>query len=162
VAGTAALVWAAKPSLTSTQVASIIEQTATRPSGAGWNPSVGWGILNAKAAVESAAGRTAVDAVVLSKLAVSRPRLAGTRLQARVYARWNDGGRIVVGALPMCRISVGGTPVKAISFMSDGVVTCSFTLPRGSAGATVKGTIQVSAPGARPATASFRLAVRKR
>jgi hypothetical protein len=93
---------------------------------------------------------------------VSRPRLAGARLQARVYARWNDGGRIVVGALPACRISVRGTPVKAVSFMSGGVVRCSFTLPRGAAGATVKGEIQVSAPGARGATAGFRFAVRKR
>ena len=162
VAGTAALVWAARPSLTSTQVASIIEQTATRPAGSGWNPSAGWGILNAKAAVESAAGRVVADAVVLSKLAVSRPRQAGTRVQARVYARWNDGGKVVIGALPMCRIAVRGRPLRAVSFMNDGVVRCSFTLPQVSAGAPVKGTITVSAPGGKAATASFRFAVRKR
>jgi hypothetical protein len=46
--------------------------------------------------------------------------------------------------------------------MSDGVVRCSFTLPDGSAGASVRGTIDVSAPGARGATASFRFAVRRR
>jgi subtilisin family serine protease len=59
VAGTAALVWSVDPSLTSTQVASILEQTATRLGGAGWSPSTGWGILNARAAVVAARSRRA-------------------------------------------------------------------------------------------------------
>jgi subtilisin family serine protease len=161
VAGTAALVWSLKPSLTSTQVASILEQTATRPDGAGWNPTVGWGVLNAKAAVESAAGRAVSDAVVLSKLLVTTPRRAGRHVQVRVYARWNDGTAIVVGAIPTCRISVGGAPLRAITALGDGVVRCTFTLPAHSAGTVARGAIKVSAPGAQPATVGFRFAVRK-
>src|SRR5262249_41625020 len=57
VAGTAALVWSVDPSLTSTQVAWILEKTATRPGGAGWSPSPGWGVLNARAAVAAARSR---------------------------------------------------------------------------------------------------------
>ena len=49
VAGAAALVWAAGPGLTAQQVAAILEQTA---SGAGaWSPELGYGVLDAAAAV---------------------------------------------------------------------------------------------------------------
>jgi subtilisin family serine protease len=52
VAGAAALVWAANPVLTARQVATILKQTA---SGHGtWNPSLGFGVLDAAAAVELA------------------------------------------------------------------------------------------------------------
>jgi len=161
VAGTAALVWAAKPSLTATQVASILEQTATRPAESGWSPATGWGTLDAKAAVESASGRRVTDAAVLSKLVVSRPRRAGGRVQVHAHARWNDGGPIVVGALPSCRIDAGGTRLRAVSSLDHGVVRCGFTIPRAAGGASVKGTVSVSAPGARRATAGFRFAVRR-
>ena len=49
VAGAAALVWAANPALTARQVATVLKQTA---SGRGtWNPSLGFGVLDAAAAV---------------------------------------------------------------------------------------------------------------
>jgi subtilisin family serine protease len=49
VAGAAALVWAANPALSAQQVATILKRTA---SGHGtWNPSVGFGVLDAGAAV---------------------------------------------------------------------------------------------------------------
>jgi subtilisin family serine protease len=48
VAGVAALVWGANPLLTARQVAAVIKQSAT---GSGWNPELGWGSLNAGAAV---------------------------------------------------------------------------------------------------------------
>lgn len=52
VAGAAALVWAANPSLSAEQVASILEQTA---SGRGaWNPELGFGVLDIAAAVARA------------------------------------------------------------------------------------------------------------
>jgi subtilisin family serine protease len=161
VAGIAALVWSLKPSLTSAQVAAILEQTATRPAGTGWNPATGWGVLDAKAAVESVSGRTVSDAVVLSRLTVSRPRRAGGRVEARVDARWNDGGAIVVGAIPTCRISVRGTELRAIASLEDGVVRCTFTLPSASGGEQVSGTVKVAAPGARSAEGGFRFAVRR-
>ena len=54
VAGAAALVWAANPSLTADQVAQIIEQTAT---GSGtWTAATGYGVLDVAAAVARALG----------------------------------------------------------------------------------------------------------
>ncbi|HEY4346819.1 MAG TPA: S8 family serine peptidase, partial [Gaiellaceae bacterium] len=88
VSGIAALVWAVKPSLTSVQVAAVLEQSATRPAGTSWTSSVGWGVLNARGAVETVSGRSSNDAIVLSKLDVSRPRHRGSRVQATVTATW--------------------------------------------------------------------------
>jgi subtilisin family serine protease len=52
VAGAAALVWAANPALTGRQVATILKRTA---SGHGtWTPGLGFGVLDAAAAVELA------------------------------------------------------------------------------------------------------------
>jgi len=52
VSGTAALVWAADPSLTAAQVATILEQTAS--GGGVWNDELGYGVLDVAAAVERA------------------------------------------------------------------------------------------------------------
>jgi subtilisin family serine protease len=51
VAGTAALVWAANPRLTARQVARVLKRSA---SGSTWNPELGWGRLDAAAAVQLA------------------------------------------------------------------------------------------------------------
>jgi subtilisin family serine protease len=51
VAGAAALVWAANPRLTAQQVAQVLKQSAT---GMTWNRELGWGRLDAAAAVELA------------------------------------------------------------------------------------------------------------
>jgi subtilisin family serine protease len=60
VAGAAALVWAAKPTATASEVASILEQTA---SGRGaWNSSLGYGVIDVAAAVATALGSSAPDA----------------------------------------------------------------------------------------------------
>lgn len=159
VAGVAALVWSLKPSLTSTEVAAVLEQTATRPQGAGWNATVGWGVLNAKAAVESVSGKSSADSIVLAKLRISRPRTPGSRVEASVEASWGDGSAIRVGATPSCRITVAGAAAQGSRSLEDGLFTCAFTLPLGSAGAQVEGAISVAAAGAPTANASFRFAV---
>ena len=51
VAGAAALVWAANPRLTAGQVAKVLKQSAT---GTSWSPGLGWGRLDAAAAVQLA------------------------------------------------------------------------------------------------------------
>jgi len=51
VAGAAALVWGANPSLTARQVAQVLKESA---SGDGWSPELGWGRLDAAAAVRLA------------------------------------------------------------------------------------------------------------
>lgn len=93
VAGIAALVWSVKPSLTAVQVAGILEQTATRPDGTGWTSTTGWGVLNAKAALESVTGRSSADSLVLSELRISRPRRAGAQIRASVKAAWGTAAR---------------------------------------------------------------------
>jgi subtilisin family serine protease len=51
VTGVAALVWGANPLLTARQVARVVKRSAT---GSGWSPELGWGRLDATAAVELA------------------------------------------------------------------------------------------------------------
>jgi subtilisin family serine protease len=51
VAGAAALVWGANPSLTASQVAQVLMQSA---SGSAWSPELGWGRLDGAAAVQLA------------------------------------------------------------------------------------------------------------
>ena len=75
VAGAAALVWAANPALTAQQVATVLERTA---SGRGrWNRSLGFGVLDAAAAVGAATGQVIRDRVrgnATLKLGVWRAR----------------------------------------------------------------------------------------
>ncbi|HWE82082.1 MAG TPA: S8 family serine peptidase [Gaiellaceae bacterium] len=159
VAGTAALVWSLKPSLSSAQVAAVLEQSATRPPGTGWNAALGWGVVDARAAVESVAGRSAGDAIALAKLRISRPRGPGSRVEATVDARWADGAVIRMGAKPSCAIAVAGANLHVSTRLAAGILTCDATLPRGSAGKPVIGSISVSASGAATATAAFHFAV---
>lgn len=54
VAAVAAMIRVANPDLRAREVIRLLEQTATRPPGTGWNQELGWGILNAGAAVAAA------------------------------------------------------------------------------------------------------------
>jgi subtilase family protein len=56
VAGAAALVWAANPSLTAQQVAATLKATAS--GGGKWNPRLGYGVIDVAAAVASAQGQS--------------------------------------------------------------------------------------------------------
>lgn len=75
VAGAAALVWAANPSLTAQQVAQILKETA---SGRGtWTPELGFGVVDVAAAVVRAqSGRTGV-------------LLGGLREKTRIRLSWS-------------------------------------------------------------------------
>jgi subtilisin family serine protease len=161
VAGIAALVWAAAPTLTNVQVASVLEQTATRPAGAGWLPTVGWGVVNAQAALESVLGRKAVDAFAFSKLRLTGTRTSGMPLTASVRATWNDSMPVVAGATPSCRLAIGGKTLRSRVVLSAGVVSCAFTLPRRSAGKRVTGSVALAAAAMPPVSASFAFSVRR-
>jgi len=160
VAGIAALVWAAAPGLTNVQVASVLEQTATR-SAASWTPTVGWGVVNAQAAVESVLGRRAVDTLSFSRLRVAGVRTPGAALTATVRATWSDATPVVTGATPTCRLAVGGKALRSRAALSAGVVSCAFTLPPRSAGKRVTGSVVLAAAATPPATASFAFSVRR-
>jgi len=77
VSGAAALVWAAAPSLSAAEVATILEETA---SGNGaWDSELGHGVLNVAAAVARASGRPLVH-------------LSGLRTDGRVRLSWRGYG----------------------------------------------------------------------
>jgi serine protease len=61
VAGAAALVWAANPTLTAQGVAATLQQTAAGTHK--WRPTVGWGVLDVAAAVARASGGRAPSAL---------------------------------------------------------------------------------------------------
>ena len=157
VAGIAALVWAASPTLTNLQVADVLEQTARRASGSGWTPETGWGIADANAAVEKVTGRSSADTLRLSGLHVAGWRAGGV-VRATVGAVWGDGSEVDVGATPACAIRVRGRAVATTASLVSGVVGCTFTLPPESSGATVRGTVSLRAPTAHTVAAalSFR------
>jgi subtilisin family serine protease len=86
VAGAAALVWAAKPTATATEVAQIIEQTA---SGRGaWNPSLGYGVLDVAAAVATALGSSAPDGLPsLRARAALKLKVQSSKSRVHIAAR---------------------------------------------------------------------------
>jgi hypothetical protein len=54
IAGVAALMRNLNPDLPPADVVRILKETARRPAGDGWNPELGWGIVDAGAAVQAA------------------------------------------------------------------------------------------------------------
>ncbi len=77
VSGAAALVWAANPSLSAGEVATILEETA---SGHGaWDSELGYGVLDVAAAVARASGRPLVH-------------LDGVRANGRLRLAWRGYG----------------------------------------------------------------------
>jgi subtilisin family serine protease len=162
VTGIAALVWAAAPSLTNVEVASVLEQTATRPAGAGWLSTTGWGIVNARAALESVLGRKAADALSLSNLRLAGARTPGTALTATVRAAWSDELPVVAGATPICSVDVGGRAVRTRVSLATGIVSCTFTLPARSAAKHARGSLALAVPALPTATTAFAFDVRRR
>jgi subtilisin family serine protease len=88
VAGAAALVWAANPNLSATGVADILKQTAT---GRGrWTADLGYGVIDAGAAVERAGGGTVqVTPPAAAPLPSLRDlRLTGVQDGRHVHLNW--------------------------------------------------------------------------
>jgi serine protease len=83
VTATAALVRHFNPDLSAADVVRLLKQTASRPAGTGWTPDLGWGIVNAGAAVTAA--RTIDRAPPRSRLRGPR-RL---RTPRPITLRWN-------------------------------------------------------------------------
>jgi serine protease len=139
VAAVAALLHDVNPGLRAADKIELIKQTATRPAGTGWNADLGWGILNAGAAV--AAARTIDRTRPVSRLTAPK-RVEGRRffrlrwtgrdpapagLPATGIARyevWRRIGkrkakRIAVTAKSSLRLR--GTPTRTYSFYTRAV-----------------------------------------
>ncbi len=81
VAAASALVRDLNPDLGARRIVRLMKQTARRPAGTGWNPELGWGILDAGAALATA--RTLDGRAPTSKVR----RIAAPR-GSRVTIRW--------------------------------------------------------------------------
>jgi hypothetical protein len=94
VAATAALARALNPDVHAADVIRVLKDTATRPAGSGWTPELGWGILNAGAAM--AAVRAIDRRPPVSKL--SGPSLV--RQPRAVKLRWSGRDRALPKLTP--------------------------------------------------------------
>lgn len=76
VAGIAALTRRINPGASARDVIRALKETATRPAGSGWNAELGWGIVNAAAAVTAVRGidRTAPESMLTGRRRVRRAR----------------------------------------------------------------------------------------
>jgi subtilisin family serine protease len=84
VAGAAALVWGVNPSLKAADVAQILKETA---HGNGWNPELGFGVLDVAAAVARASGRPEVAAEPEAAPAAAVLRVSRTSGRAPLRVR---------------------------------------------------------------------------
>lgn len=122
VAGAAALVWAANPSLSAEQVASILEQTA---SGRGaWTPDLGFGVLDVAAAV--------TRAQALAAAAPTLVQLSGIRQGRRVTLSWVGAGassfRLAVIENGSHRVLLPSTTSTSASYSLASGSTYAFTV----------------------------------
>ena len=131
VAGAAALVRTANPDLPVADVVALLKQTAARPAGTGWTPDLGWGVLDAGAAVRAAQGldRTPPS----SRLTVTPPGVAG---RSRLL-RWTGVDTAPAGLSPSGIASweiwraVAGGPARRIARLPASTHTLRVRLARG-------------------------------
>jgi subtilisin family serine protease len=126
VAGAAALVWAANPSLSGDQVAQILKETATGHGS--WSPEIGFGVLDVAAAVARA--QQGVPGVLLS----------GKRVDRKLTLRWGgpaaaytlslsvDAGppRVVLAATTQTTKTVPLAPGHVYAFTVDALDTYGY------------------------------------
>jgi len=114
VAGAAALVWAANPTLTAQGVADALKQSAT---GAGtWSPQLGYGVIDVAAAVARAAG---------SPRAATTVELDGSRSGRLVRLSWRGEGAAAY------RLSVRKDNAAPRVILSGSSTTASYALKPG-------------------------------
>lgn len=152
VAAVAALVRDLNPDLPVSRILRLLKETATRPAGTGWTPQVGWGVVDAGAAVQAARtidlraprsrvrapARTSGRDVVLRLSALdAAPRgLIPSGLREVRVLRSVDGGRARViarrGAPGRVRVRV--TPGRRYVFATQAVDRAGNVEPRRGAG----------------------------
>jgi len=116
VAAAAALVRHLNPDMPAAEIVRLLKQTARRPAGTGWTPELGWGILDAGAAL--ALARTIDRRPPFSKIRRMGRRTHHTRLTLR----WRGGDQPRAGvfesglsAVELWRALDGRKPRKLLS-----------------------------------------------
>jgi Subtilase family len=143
VAGIAALVWAVHPELLNYQVAQMITQTATRAAGAGWSPTQGWGVVNAKAAVELATGKGTADSVVVGEPRFDGRLEAGGSVSATADVTYQDGSPVASGSAT-CTASAGDQKLKTTAQkLEGGAVRCAWDVPAALGGRSLDAHVDV-------------------
>jgi subtilisin family serine protease len=129
VTAAAALVRHLNPDLTAADVIQIIKRTARQPAGGGWNADLGWGILNAGAAV--AAARQTDRRAPVSKLTSSR-RLSHGHLTLRISGSDSAPAGVVASGIAHFEIwrSLNGATARRIT--NTGKRTLRIKAARGS------------------------------
>lgn len=94
VAAIAALVAHFNPDLSASEVIKILKRTATREPGSGWNPELGWGVVNGGSALSLA--RVTDRTPPTSK--AKGPR--GVRRSSRLTLKWTGAERTHRGLVP--------------------------------------------------------------
>jgi hypothetical protein len=88
----------------------------------------------------------------------ARPR-SGQRVTLALPVTRSDTGRAISSGTVACNVRLAGRPLAARGAIGGGAGRCTFTLPAGATGKTVRGTITVRSSGARAAR-SFSFVVR--
>lgn len=109
VAGAAALVFSANPSLTGSQVQQILKQSADDLGPAGWDSSYGWGRVNVARAVSMAFGVTAD---------LTAPRVS--------FGSPTDGS-VVSGTVSVSVSAADNVAVSSVSLSIDGMLVATNT-----------------------------------
>lgn len=155
VAGIAALTLSTRPELKNYELAALLEQTARRPPGSGWTPDLGWGIVDAAAAVEYASGQMTSDRVDVLNLSPDSEALPGQPVRFRGEARWKDGVSVDV-ASATCTAAAGAVAIPYVSAsFADGIVSCLVQVPRAASGRLITGTLTVTDSGQVTGSAGF-------
>jgi subtilisin family serine protease len=94
VAGVAALARQANPDTTAKDVIRVLKETASRPAGGGWNAELGWGIVDAAAAVNAV---RAIDRRPPESKLTGRTRIKRVR---RFTLRWSGQDPAPAGLQP--------------------------------------------------------------
>lgn len=105
VAGVAALVMTANPSLTGIEVQDILKRSADDLGASGWDASYGWGRVNAARAVAMAGGNSNVDSTPPS-VSITSP----------------SAGTTVAGGISVAVSASDNVGVSSVSLSIDGVV----------------------------------------
>jgi serine protease len=113
VSGVAALMRHLNPDLPPADVVRILKQTATRPATTGWSPELGWGILDAGAAVAAA---RSVDAHAPSSQ-LERPKVRGRSILLRWRGEDDGIAGVVASGVDHYEVwrSAAGRPARRIA-----------------------------------------------